>query len=317
MKKIISLFVLLLVFPFVVKAGEVKTLDADINEGVITVSGTTDETVYAVVTTIYDKTGETLIAMQSTSVSESQKFSDEIIVSKDDEYIVKVADYNGGDYLSETVGEVSKYNVVAKDNTTEDKTAVKAVDTIIEKILENKEVDGISKELKEKILDAINNDKTITVDLSNISIKKEDIKDESKLIEKIINKDAKVAGYFDIVLNISIDGVFAGNITVTSDKISVTLEVPKDTPKVKDGYTRTYTVVRVHDDKAENLDTKLNNDGTVTFETDKFSIYAITYLDTKNPKTSDNIMIYIILMTISLMTLGLGIKSYKKKTKNN
>ena len=317
MKKILSIIAILFVFPFVVNAADVKTFDAKLEDGVITISGTAEDGVYAVATTVYDKTGEALIAMQTTAVGEDLKFSDEIVVSKDDEYIVKAANYDGGDYLTVTVGEPSKFSVVAKDNTTEDKTAVKAVTSIIEKLVEDKEVSGVSKELKEKILDAIANDKTITVDLKSATVKEDDIKDDAKLVTGAINKEAKVAGYFDIVLNISIDGEVAGIVTVTEDKITVTLEVPKDTPKVADGYTRTYTVVRVHDEKAEKLDTKLNSDGTLSFETDKFSTYAITYQDTKNPKTGDMILTYVAILGISLVALGFGLKAYRNKTKKN
>ena len=317
MKKVLSILILLLVFPFAVKAANVKTFDAKLEDGVITVSGTTEDDVYAVAITVYDKNGEALIAMQSTAVDENLKFTDEIVVSKDDEYIVKSANYEGGDYLTVTVGEPSKYDVVAKDSTKEDRDAVKAVNTILDKIVGDKALEGVSDELKARLLDAIKNNKTITVDVKSETVKKDDVKDDAKLVEKAIAKNANVAGYLDITLRISIDGEFAGLVTVTDNKIAVTVDVPKDTPKVSDGYTRTYTVVRVHDGEAKKLDTKLNSDGTLTFETDGFSTYAVTYVDTKNPKTADVILTYVAILGASVLLLGIGIKSYIKKAKKN
>ena len=39
------------------------------------------------------------------------------------------------------------------------------------------------------------------------------------------------------------------------------------------------SVIRVHDGKAEKLETDENEDGTLTFKTDKFSTYALAYED--------------------------------------
>ena len=87
-------------------------------------------------------------------------------------------------------------------------------------------------------------------------------------------------------------------------------------------YTRKYYVIRIHDGKAEKLDAELD-DGKITFETDKFSNYTLTYVDTLNdnvndndkelddvPKTSDTGKALI--LVISTLTYALGIKTLKR-----
>ena len=90
--------------------------------------------------------------------------------------------------------------------------------------------------------------------------------------------------------------------------------MPKIEAKLKDGYTRVYTVIRVHDGKAEKLKTTLNEDGTLTFETDKFSTYAITYEDVSNeasPTTGDKVIYSVILLGVSV--IGLVAFAFKKR----
>ena len=76
------------------------------------------------------------------------------------------------------------------------------------------------------------------------------------------------------------DGVEIDRLTTLSNPIALTIVLPTELQEVAEGYTRTYYVVRVHDGKAELLETTLSEDGkSLTFETDKFSTYALTYVD--------------------------------------
>ena len=86
-----------------------------------------------------------------------------------------------------------------------------------------------------------------------------------------------------------------GNVTNLQDKITLTVTIPEGLPAVPAGYTRTYKIIRVHNGLAEELETTVSGD-KVSFKSDKFSTYALTYEDTKNtknPATGDNISIYI------------------------
>ena len=70
-------------------------------------------------------------------------------------------------------------------------------------------------------------------------------------------------------------------ITETSGKVTITITIPEELINTDAGISRTYKIVRVHEDENGNLITdviegKFNkNDGTFTFETDKFSTYAV------------------------------------------
>ena len=69
------------------------------------------------------------------------------------------------------------------------------------------------------------------------------------------------------------------------------------------------------------MNTTLSKDGkSVSFETDKFSTYAIVYEDevsVNNPKTGDEITTYITLGCLSLIAIaGVGIYLSKKKLFN-
>ena len=83
-----------------------------------------------------------------------------------------------------------------------------------------------------------------------------------------------------------------------------------------------YVVIRLHENKdgkfeATVLDAKDNGDGTVSFETDKFSTYVLAYEDVKNvdnPKTFDSASLYIILGGLSL--IGLATVSVLLKKRN-
>lgn len=216
--------------------------------------------------------------------------------------------------------------IESKDNIKEDNSAKEEVAKIVDEILNGREVSGVSSTVKSAIIDAVENDKTITVDVKEESIKEEDIKEDASIIKTLIGEDSSVAAYFDITVVLSVDGNKIGNVTLLDNKIAITLDIPSDIKEVAEGYTRKYTVVRVHDGVAEELDTTLNNDKTVTFKTDKFSTYALTYTDTKatpkeenikvNPKTVDNVLSYVVLLTISIVGV-IGVSILKKKKSNN
>ena len=188
-------------------------------------------------------------------------------------------------------------------------------------------------DLSNILLDSVLNTK---LDLSEVSNTVVEVnvsnKKDTELIEDALTKikDAAeenkttIATYFDIVLNVK-DGdsdEVLGTLDELTNKIKFVIALPEDISKVADGYVRKYYVVRYHDGKAEILDA--SSDGKiVTFESDKFSSYALAYTDTKNttsteeenPKTGDNIIISVIAGAISITGLAFCLK--KKYSKNN
>ena len=208
-----------------------------------------------------------------------------------------------------------------ESNSANDKAGASALSTII--------TDGMNGKLSDEVLDeldptlqaalenAIDNNKEITVDLSTDSIKEGEI--DKKDLEKIntkIGKDDKLLGYFDIDLNVLVDGQEVGKLTRLEKPITIKVDAKdlvKDLPKTSDGYTRTYVAIRLHNGEVDVIPAKLNADGTIEFETDRFSTYTITYVDIKNPKTGDSILYFALLLTVSVLGL-IGSLLYKRVT---
>ena len=90
--------------------------------------------------------------------------------------------------------------------------------------------------------------------------------------------------------------------------------MPESLAKVKDGYKRTYYVIRIHDGVTTVLDAVDNGDGTISFKTDKFSTYSVVYTDAKisNPETSDNIVTYAVILCASIFALGSAVTLRKR-----
>ncbi|MBR3321061.1 MAG: hypothetical protein IKG04_03920, partial [Exiguobacterium sp.] len=106
-------------------------------------------------------------------------------------------------------------------------------------------------------------------------------------IEDEMKEGAKLAGYFDVnvaLVNLTQDKT-VGYLTELSGEVTVTVAVPEDVEPVKEGFERSYYVIRYHDDAAETLDTTNNGDGTISFKSSKFSTYALAYID--NEKKTD------------------------------
>lgn len=150
---------------------------------------------------------------------------------------------------------------------------------------------------------------------------------ESSLPEEDVNlakekagKEYSILGYFDINLyNTFDDTVKVEKISENDEKVKVTLPKPANLPTLEDGFTRTYYIVRVHNGVAELIEATLNEDGTISFYTDKFSTYALTYKDVKaqtttttNPNTADNVLVYTSVVAISVLGIA-GTVVYSKK----
>ena len=149
----------------------------------------------------------------------------------------------------------------------------------------------LTSEEKADIEDAINNGDDVKVD---VYLEIEDISDTISASDKEKIKasatNADNIEYFDISLfkEISISGQTLGATSVhdLTAPLKLTIGIPKSFPAVADGYTRTYKVLRLHDGSVTVLPTTLNADGTLSFETDKFSTYALAYTDTKKEEVT-------------------------------
>lgn len=155
---------------------------------------------------------------------------------------------------------------------------------------------GNTEETKGILTDSLSGNGIVVnpADVVKISVEVNDLADaevapklEEALAEKVNN--AKLVGVYDIVLPVRVNDVLVNNLTKLSNKIELRLAIPEELPEVAEGYSRNYYVVREHNGEITILDTVVNKDNTVSFETDAFSTYALAYADQKeeNPNEGD------------------------------
>lgn len=105
--------------------------------------------------------------------------------------------------------------------------------------------------------------------------------------------DYTLGKYLDLILWKQFDGETAGKVEETSQTVTVKFAVPQDLINTDTNKTRTYQIIRIHDDgtgaKAEVLSSSFDvATGVISFETDKFSIYSLSYKDTVNITDNGN-----------------------------
>ncbi len=111
-------------------------------------------------------------------------------------------------------------------------------------------------------------------------------------------------------------GSDAFDITDVSEAVKLTIEVPANLKK--DG--RTYAIVRIHGNKADILKDEDTVADTITFSTDKFSVYAIVYTDTaavtspseKSPATGSNAPLAMAAVAAAILGLAAVIRKERK-----
>ena len=146
---------------------------------------------------------------------------------------------------------------------------------------------------KNDLIDTLVENKEITAnELSEIANGKElefvlDVKEScsNKFIESS-TKEYIVGKYLDITLYKNIDGTNK-SIHELTKKLKISIELPTELIKKDKTITRTYFIARSHNGKVDILETNYDEKtNKLTFETDKFSDYAIIYKDKKELKTT-------------------------------
>ena len=161
-------------------------------------------------------------------------------------------------------------------------------------VLVNNEEDYEIKIDKQELYDAVftEEDERLMEEGKNITIEiitkdiSEEISDEDK--EKISNGigNKKIGMYIDISLLKTIEGEGETYISNTNRKIKITISIPEELLKEDN---KNFYIVRMHDGKIEIISSTYDPvNQTITFETDKFSTYAIAYTEQKNEVLDDN-----------------------------
>ncbi len=107
MKKLVITLIIALSFvaaaaPVATSAKDIKTVSAAYESGKIAISGTAEAGTLAVAVMVYDEKGDELLAIQTASVSNESLYYSEVELAEGN-YLVKVADYDGGNYKTATV----------------------------------------------------------------------------------------------------------------------------------------------------------------------------------------------------------------------
>ncbi|MEG0276416.1 MAG: Ig-like domain-containing protein [Coprobacillus sp.] len=163
---------------------------------------------------------------------------------------------------------------------------IKVGSTVSEKTMSKATVDAVKKALTEgKEITSKVEAKTIEVN----AVEKATVSKVEELVtklEKAGNTKATIAQFLDLSVLLMADNTKLGTLNELSKPIEFTIAMPEDLQK--DG--RKYYVVRVHEGVAEKLETILNEDGSITFKTDKFSTYALVYEDVTTPSNKDEVI---------------------------
>lgn len=180
-----------------------------------------------------------------------------------------------------------------------DKELQEAVKKEAEKVLEdilNEEIaeDVLDEETLENVKEAQKDGEGIiteiiveTIDESTVDANVKDAL-EKALTDSVKGKEGattQIAQYLDLsVLLKTTSGQELGKINKLSKDITFTIAVPEDL--VKEG--RVFVVLRMHEGETTVLETTMNQDGTLSFKTDRFSTYALAYIDMPVSEDADD-----------------------------
>lgn len=231
-----------------------------------------------------------------------------------DSGLVSMLDTDKDNVKISYIPNISSIQTKDNDNIVSGDVNNNSIASILEETLKNNKI---------YIDNAINNvDMNVVIEVVEIS--DNSIKDE---IDDIVgDKYSKgiIINYFDASVLLKSQNSILDTIEELSDEIELSIELPSNISSVSDNYTRKYYVVREHEGEYDILDASLSSDGkSVIFKTNKFSNYAVFYVDNlvsedmvSNPKTYDNILIYCGLFVISVVSSVFVYERMKKKLGN-
>lgn len=167
----------------------------------------------------------------------------------------------------------------------------KEVESVVKEIVKGTDTTVVDEDTASKIKEAAEQGKEINtevvaetvekekVDLQEVKAIEEKVKSLQSVVDNInntIKKITSVAQFINVEILIKADGEKLGNLKELKEPIKLEIEIPDNLKKS----SRKFFVVRLHDGIVEKLESIMNDDGTLTFITDKFSTYALAYEDT-------------------------------------
>lgn len=167
---------------------------------------------------------------------------------------------------------------------------------IVDSVLQGEaETDIVVEEhVKDAIRDAYANGEAIkvTTTVTAQTVTEEEIED-TDAVSLIVAKAGEdtVAQYLDLKVIMTVeteDGQVTGEVTELGKELTFTIAIPEALQNTEEGVTREFYIIRVHNGVAETLEVTVNEDGTLSFTTDRFSTYALAYTDTVEEQGDEN-----------------------------
>lgn len=219
-------------------------------------------------------------------------------------------------------------NKVTNVTIVEDKKTEEAVKQETQKVVADIVAGDVSNSVvdektAEKVAEAINNGENVTAEIVVKEMKQEEISQNDKAVieDKVtaeLGADAKVQ-YLDVSIVLIAGDEELGTLNKLEEEITITVAIPEELK----AEGRTYKVIRNHNGEVTVLDTVVNEDGTISFKTDRFSTYALAYADkeetntnpvvkpvtpstdSKAPQTGDSssVMIYVAMCFVALLAI--------------
>ena len=126
-----------------------------------------------------------------------------------------------------------------------------------------------------------------------LTVKEANVSDEVKTAMAQAAKGCTIGQYLDISLlkYMTVNGSQQAAVALptTKDALTISVAVPDALINTNSAVNRTYCIVRNHKGTIDVLDAAFDAAGkTLTFKTDRFSIYAIAYKDTAVPSSGSN-----------------------------
>ena len=209
------------------------------------------------------------------------------ILDKDTQFLTK---YDAEETTSVTLYEVYENEWMDEVTIVEDKETSEKIDGIVTNI-NNKEMDldsVVDKETAENVSKALDEGQTVTAEIVVKELNQEEIAQNDKAViedkvTSVLGEDAKVQ-YLDVAIVLKADDEKLGTLNKLEEEITITVAIPEELK----AEGRTYKVIRNHNGEVTILDTVLNEDGTISFKTDRFSTYALAYADEEGTGTNPN-----------------------------
>ncbi|MDO5382126.1 MAG: choice-of-anchor I family protein [Eubacteriales bacterium] len=192
----------------------------------------------------------------------------------------------------------------------------------------------ISEETALKIKNAVEEGHALEIDIV-VKDKTAETTEEKEILAEFTEKAVKEVGtaariqLLDVSVMIKANETELGELHQLKEPITITVAIPSDI-KVNGGQ---YVVLRNHNGTITALETKVNEDGTVSFTTDRFSTYAIAFAEVNSNQNNNDqgasastqatgtgdessVRLWILLMMAAVLAVAV-IKNVERDSKKN